>query len=261
LGAWRTDDEVGRALALVIQKDRSYLAAGNAAAALGRTRARNAATELKKALQRDSQREVIRISALTGLAALQDERQLPLILEMARPGLHQRVRSAALSRAADLARNLPPEQRRPVREAAEEMLRDPLYFARRGAIDALRRLGDASAIGALEAVIERDLEGAVRHETRVAIESLRSGATREEALKNLRDELDALRRSGDDLRSRLEKLEPAPKPSRQGVKVTPSTARAGARTAAVASRPAARGAKPAAAQSAPKAPAPAKKTK
>ena len=244
LGAWRADDEVGRALALVIQKDRSYLAAGNAAAALGRTRSRNAATELKKALQRDSQREVIRISALTGLAALQDERQLPLILDMARPGPHQRVRSAALSRAADLARNLPPEQRRPVREVAEETLRDPLYFARRGAIDALRRLGDAGAIGALEAAVERDVEGAVRHEARVAIESLRAGVTREEALKNLRDEVDALRQSSDELRSRLEKLEPAPKPSG---KVATATGRAGAR--------------PAATRPARKAPAPAKKRK
>jgi aminopeptidase N len=219
---------VGRALALVIQKDRSYLAAGSAAVALGRTRARNAATELKKALQRDSQREVIRISALAGLAAMQDERVLPLILEMTRPGLHQRVRSSALSRAADVARNLPPEQRRPVREVAEEMLRDPLYFVRRGAIDALRRLGDASATGALEATVQRDLEGAVRSEARVAIESLRAGVTREEALKNLREEIDALRRSGDALRSRLEKLEPAPKPSGKPRKV----AAAGSRSAA-----------------------------
>ena len=254
LGAWRADDEVGRALALVIQKDRSYLAAGNAAAALGRTRSRNAATELKKALQRDSQREVIRLSALAGLAALQDERQLPLILDMARPGPHQRVRSAALSRAADLARNLPPEQRRPVREVAEETLRDPLYFARRGAIDALRRLGDAGAIGALEAAVERDVEGAVRHEARVAIESLRAGATREEALKNLRDEVDALRRSGDELRSRLEKLEPAPKPSGKVAKVATATGRAGASTAP-------RAARPAATRAAHKAPAPAKKRK
>ena len=254
LGAWRADDEVGRALALVIQKDSSYLAAGNAAAALGRTRARNAATELKKALQRDSQREVIRISALTGLAALQDERQLPLILDMARPGAHQRVRSAALSRAADLARNLPPEQRRPVREVAEETLRDPLYFARRGAIDALRRLGDAGAIGALEAAVERDVEGAVRHEARVAIESLRAGATREEALKNLRDEVDALRQSGDELRSRLEKLEPALKPSGKVAKAAAATGRAGASTAAHAARPAA-------SRSDRKAPTPAKKRK
>jgi aminopeptidase N len=257
LGAWRGDDEVGRALALAIQKDRSYLAAGSAAAALGRTRARNAATELKKALQRDSQREVIRISALSGLAALQDERQLPLVLDMARPGPHQRVRSAALSCAAELARNLPPEQRRPVREVAEEMLRDPLYFVRRGAVGALRRLGDADAIGTLEALVRRDVEGAIRHEARVAIESLRAGVTREEALKNLRDEVDALRRAGDELRSRLEKLEPAPKPS--GPKPSARVAKLAA-TDGAGARAAKRGAGPPPARPARKTPAPAKKS-
>jgi aminopeptidase N len=229
LGAWRGDDEVGRALAAVIQKDRSYYAAGAAAASLGRIRARNAATELKKALQRESQRETIRISALTGLAALQDERQLPVILETARPGLHERVRSAALARAADLAVNLPAEQRRPVREAAEDALHDALYFVRRGAIESLRRLGDAGAIDALRALEERDVEGAVRHEARVAIEDLRAGRGREDALQNLRDEVEKLRKSGDEMKARLEKLEPAGKPNgRASAAAARSTVRAAA---------------------------------
>ena len=212
LGGWRGDDEIGRALAVVIQRDRSYYAVAAALAALGRTRARNAVAELKKALQRDSHREVIRISALAGLAALDDERQLPVILEMSRPGHHQRVRGAALERAADLAKSLPPEQRRPVREAAEATLRDPLYFARRGAVASLRRLGDAGAIGALQATVERDLEGAVRHGARLAIQELIAGRSREEALKNLREEIESLRQSSREMKSRLEKLEPARQP-------------------------------------------------
>jgi aminopeptidase N len=213
LGAWRGDDEVGRALAAVMQKDRSYYAIAGAAASLGSIRARNAPAELKKALQRDSQREVIRISALAGLAALEDERQLPVILEMSKPGHHQRVRGAALVRAADLAAGLAPEQRRPVREAAEEALRDPLYFVRRGAVDALRRLGDAGAVGALRATIERDVEGAVRHEARLAAEELIAGRSREEALKNLREEVESLRQSSQEMKARLEKLEPARTPT------------------------------------------------
>jgi aminopeptidase N len=212
LGGWRGDDEVGRALAAVIQKDRSYYAIAAAAAALGNTRARNAPSELRKALQRDSHREVIRISALAGLAALEDERQLPVMLEMSRPGYHERVRASALARAADLAAGLAPEHRRPVREAAEEALRDHLYFVRRGAVDALRRLGDATAVAALRATVEREVEGAVRHEARMAAEELIAGRTREEALKNLREEVESLRQSGQELKARLEKLEPAGKP-------------------------------------------------
>src|SRR5258708_18410608 len=88
--------EGGRAPATVIPKGRSHPAPARPAAALGRTRARNAATELKKALQRDSQREQIRQAALAGLAALKHDRQLPAILNAANPRLHHPLRSTPL---------------------------------------------------------------------------------------------------------------------------------------------------------------------
>jgi len=251
LGSWRGDDEVGRALAAVMQKDRSYYAVAAAATSLGSIRARNAPGELKKALQRDSHREVIRISALAGLAALQDERQLPVILDMSKPGPHQRVRAAALARAADLAAGLAPEQRRPVREAAEEALRDPLYFVRRGAVDALRRLGDASVVGALRAIVEREVEGAVRHEARVAAEELIAGRSREEALKNLREEIESLRQAGQEMKARLDQLEPARKPGARAAvarsrKLTTPTARPTRSASSVTPPPALKQARPAA---------------
>ena len=251
LGSWRGDDEVGRALAAVMQKDRSYYAVAAAATSLGSIRARNAPGELKKALQRDSHREVIRISALAGLAALQDERQLPVILDMSKPGPHQRVRAAALARAADLAAGLAPEQRRPVREAAEEALRDPLYFVRRGAVDALRRLGDASVVGALRAIVEREVEGAVRHEARVAAEELIAGRSREDALKNLREEIESLRQAGQEMKARLDQLEPARRPGARAPvarsrKLTTPTARPTRSASSVTPPPALKQARPAA---------------
>jgi aminopeptidase N len=214
LGSWRGDEEVGRALGATLAKDRSYLVASAAAEALGHTRARNAATELKRALQRDSFRDVIRRGAIAGLAALEDERQLPLILDMAKPTVPQRIRQMALETAAGVAAKLNPEHRRSVREAAEDALHDPMYFARRGAIEALSRLGEASGIAPLEQLIDRDAEGVIRKEARVAVENLRTGRTREEELGRLRSEIDDLRQAGDRLRQRLEKLEPARRPGR-----------------------------------------------
>jgi len=101
------------------------------------------------------------------------------------------------------------EQREEVRRATELSLLDPLYFVRRGAIKALEDLGDASAIPALRVTIDRDIEGAVRYESRVAIDSLRRGLSEEKALGQLRDEVEELRKSNRELRDRVDRIDPA----------------------------------------------------
>jgi HEAT repeat protein len=133
---------------------------------------------------------------------------------MSKPGPHARVRGHALAEAGKLARVLPTESRQPVREAAETALHDDMYFVRLGAIRSLQRLGDPGAIAPLRDAVARDVEGAVRLEARVAIEKLRSGDDHESALKQLREEVEALGRRETELRDRIGRLEPAPKASR-----------------------------------------------
>jgi len=202
------DEAVAAALLKTLRSDRSYTAAGAAAAALGRIGAVKAVPDLIKAADRASHRGLVASGALRGLAALHDPQHLDAILERALPGREQRVRAVALVAAAALARSTGREQREEVRRAAERSLRDPLYFVRRGAIKALEDLGDTAAIPALRATIERDVEGAVRYEARVAIDGLRRGVSEERALGGLRDEVEELRKSNRDLRDRVEGLEP-----------------------------------------------------
>jgi aminopeptidase N len=207
LGEWRGDEEVGAALERTLKRDRSYYAAGAAAASLGRIRTAGAAKAMRAALQAPSHRNVIPIQALSGLASLRDPAQLPVILGEARPGRTARLRAAALMNAARLARELPPEDRTAVREAAEEALRDPLYFVRRGAVAALETLGDMRSLPALRGVAESDVEGAVRYGARVAVNAISRGRGREDELENLREEIEKLRRSDLELKERLEKIE------------------------------------------------------
>ena len=103
------------------------------------------------------------------------------------------------------------EQREEVRRIAELSLRDPLYFVRRGALRSLELLGDTEAIPALQVAIERDVEGAVRYEARLAIDRLRRDTTREQELGAVRNDIDELRRANKDLRDRLARLEGAGK--------------------------------------------------
>jgi aminopeptidase N len=207
LGSFHGDDGVEAALARAVERDRSYAVAGAAAASLGSIGARGSVPVLLKALDRASHRGVIAQGALRGLAALRSAEHLPAILLRSRPGVDARVRSAALVAAARLARSLGHEQRDEVRRVAEQGLLDPLYFVRRGAIRGLEVLGDTEAIPALRATIERDVEGAVRYEARVAVHALREGTSREEELGVVRGELDELRRANRELRDRVDRLE------------------------------------------------------
>ena len=211
LGRFQGDEAVVAPLLKTLNRDRSYTAAGAAAAALGRAGATRTLPDLLKAAQRPSHREVVAAGALRGLAALRDPAQLGAILEHARPGREQRVRAVALGAAATLARATGPEQRDEVRRTAERSLRDPLYFVRRGAIRALEDLGDAAAIPALRAAIDRDVEGAVRYESRVAIDGIRRGLTDAKEMGQLRDDVEELRRANRELRERLDRLNPEPR--------------------------------------------------
>jgi aminopeptidase N len=209
LGGFHGDDAVAGALTRTLTRDRSYTAAGAAAHALGRIGAGQALPDLLKATGRPSHRGIVAAGALRGLAALRDGDQLGAILARAEPGGEQRVRAVALVAAATLARSTGREQREVVRRAAERSLRDPLYFVRRGAISALAELGDVEAIPALRATVERDVEGAVRYEARVAIDSLGRGAAADEAMGAVREELDELRRANRDLRDRVDRIDSA----------------------------------------------------
>ena len=214
LGSFAGDEEVAPPLLRTLARDRSYTAASAAASSLGRVGARSAVPALEKALDRPSHRNAIATGALRGLAALRDPGLLDTILAQARPGRDQRVRAEALVSAARLARATGREQREEVRRVAEQNLRDPLYFVRRGALRSLQELGDQEAIPALQATIDRDVEGAVRYEARVAVDALRRGTTREQEISAVRDELEELRRANRDLREKVAKIEGALQKSR-----------------------------------------------
>lgn len=71
----------------------------------------------------------------------------------------------------------------------------------------LEDLRNTKAIGDLERVAQRDLDGRVQRRAREAARSLREGADKGEEVKKLREELDDLQKVNRELRDRLDRLE------------------------------------------------------
>jgi aminopeptidase N len=207
LGGFRGDEAVTAALLRTLARDRSYTAAGAAAGSLGRIGASSAAPALERAADRSSHRAAVAAGALRGMAALNNPALLDAVLTRARPGRPPRLRAAALVAAARLARGTGREQREEVRRVAEQSLRDPLYFVRRGACVCLETLGDLEAIPALQATVDRDVEGAVRYEARVAIDGLRRGVPRDREVSAVQDDLEELRKANRELRDKVAAIE------------------------------------------------------
>ena len=102
---------------------------------------------------------------------------------------------------------------RDVRERLELLLADPDFRVQAAAIEALNTVGDPAAIGALQRLADRELDGRLRRRGREVMRDLGEGAPLAEDVRRLRDEIGELRAVAAGLRDRVELLEAAGKPA------------------------------------------------
>ncbi len=197
LGNFRTS-EAAEAIKPHALRDDSYLVEGEAARALGRTRQAAAFDVLVDLLERPSWFDVVRAGAISGLAALRDDRATPHLSARVRYGHPPRARRAAVLALPKLSTD------RKTRETIEELLDDGDPLFRIDVVRALGDLGDPKARPALRERLETDLDARVRRRIHEVIRDL---AEPKRGGEQVRDELDKLQTEHAELKSRLVKLE------------------------------------------------------
>jgi aminopeptidase N len=208
LGFFRNDHHAAAALSAVVTGgDPSYFVEAEAALALGRTRTPEAAGVLRLALERDSHLDVIRQYAYRGLAEARDESAISVLLDGASYGKLSQGRRAAIMALADLVLGRQDRESRAVREKIEELLEDKDFRVQMTAVEALAVLGDTRSIPPLRRAVERELDGRLKRRGREVIRDLADGRGRDEAVRDLRDDVDKLRGDLFAMRDRLTKLE------------------------------------------------------
>jgi aminopeptidase N len=161
--------------------------------------------DIRKLLSRDSQNQVIRNAALSALARLEPNMALPAILDYTRPDAPRMSRGAAVN-ALGVAGQWSPEkaaQRKPLIDLLDD--RNP--FIRRGAADALGTLGDPEAIPALEAFALGTKDELEAKTARDNAAKLRDRNTPPNALKQLQEQLDAMKKDIGTLQEDKKKLQ------------------------------------------------------
>ena len=180
-------------------KDESYLVEAEAARALGKTKQPSAFDTLLDVLDRPSWADVVRVGAIDGLAALRDDRGAPHVLARTRYGQPTRARRAAILALPKLVSD------RKAREALEDLLEDADPHLRIDVVRALVDMGDTKSRTALRARLEMDLDARVRRRIREALRDIGEGGKR--SVDQLRDELEKLQNEHRELRTRLSVME------------------------------------------------------
>jgi len=213
LGDFVHDAAASAALAQIVSKgDASYFVEAEACLALGRTRAQRTGELLRQAATRESFTDVVRQHAYRGLAEARDDSAVGLLAEGIRWGHPTQGRRAAASALAQLMRGRRDREARDVRERIELLLVDADFRVQAAAIEALNVIADPGAIGALQRMIDRELDGRLRRRGKEVIRNLGENAPLSEDVRRLRDEVGELRNLVGGLRERVELLEAGNQP-------------------------------------------------
>ncbi len=202
LGEFRDEDVAKMLIGVLDEGDPSYFVEAEAARSLGKTRSTKAFDVLKKNLRKESFNEVIRVGVFDGYAELKDPQAIPIIIEWTRYGKPHAAREAATKALGKLGEGKPE-----VTDHLVHLLDDPWFRVRLESCVALGELLDAKASGALERLVERELDGRVKRRAREAIQKIQAGREASDEFRKLRDDVDKLREENRQLKERLEKIE------------------------------------------------------
>ncbi|MGK7907340.1 MAG: M1 family aminopeptidase [Synechococcus sp.] len=213
LTKFKTRSCFDRLLKVLEQGDASYLVEAAAARAIGTIAAKavdgeveesEAISTLQSVLEtKAGWNEVVRSGAIGGLSEMKEsEAALDLILGHTKLGVPQPLRLASIRALGAYASE---RENAKVLERLRELSRETFFLTEVATVNALGQLNTTKAIPVLQQLESSD--GRVERMVSEAIARVQKKAGSDSSIKELRDELETLKKKNQDLVSRLEQLE------------------------------------------------------
>ncbi|MEA5542260.1 M1 family metallopeptidase [Limnoraphis robusta Tam1] len=208
-----------QALKSIVEKgDVSYSVEASAITAIGEMVAGNpdeALTEengiklLELVLQeRMGWNEVLRSAAISGLSRMKtSEPALNLILSYSVPTVPQALRLAAIRALGSISTGQNNINLERILQRLEELSKEEFFLTQVAVVVALEQMETPKAIAVLNDLADQTLDGRVRRKAEEAVQKVQKNIGSDKAVKQLREELDKVKRDNQELRSRLESLE------------------------------------------------------
>ncbi|MGB3208577.1 MAG: M1 family metallopeptidase [Crinalium sp.] len=152
--------------------------------------------------------EVVRTGAIAGLSQLKtSDLALTTILEYTAPGIPQSLRLSAIRALGSISTGQTPNNVEWILEQLEEFSKESFFLTQVSVAIALGQMETIKAIGILQSLADQTPDGRVRRMAEEAISTVQKKAGSDQAVKQMREELDLLKKENQELRSRLENLE------------------------------------------------------
>ncbi len=152
--------------------------------------------------------EVLRCGAISGLSKMKtSETALNLILKYTVPGVAQPLRLNAIRVLGTISTAQSPVNLERILQRLTELSRETFFLTQVSVVAALSQMQTAGAIAILQSLADQTPDGRVRRRAEEAVQKVQKNIGGDKAVKQLRDEMDKMKKENQELRSRLENLE------------------------------------------------------
>ncbi|MEY2833192.1 MAG: hypothetical protein RLZZ574_2451 [Cyanobacteriota bacterium] len=198
------------------QGDSSYYTEAAAARSLGcmvsgnlKAKQPEAIALLKKILeQRAGWNEVVRSGVIAGLSKMKTSaKAVDIMIEYTKPGTPQALRLNSIRCLGTISTGQTPEKLGEILEQLEAIARESFFLTQVAVVGALEQMQTAQAITILNDLAAQTPDGRVRRRAEEAVAKVQKNLGAEQAVKEIRQEVDRLKQTNQVLASRLAKLE------------------------------------------------------
>ena len=152
--------------------------------------------------------EVVRAGAIAGLSQMKtSEAALNLIMEYTKLGVPQALRLSAIRALGTISTGQTPVNLERILERLTELSREIFFLTQVAVATALGQMETPKAISILSSLAEQTPDGRVRRIAEEAVQRVQKNSGADQAVKQLREEVDQLKKTNQELKSRLESLE------------------------------------------------------
>jgi aminopeptidase N len=216
LGKIKTPETYAAVKQLVETGDESYYVEAAACRALGgmttaslKDKQAEVITLLTAVLNtRAGWNEIVRAGAIGGLSKMTDsETALNTVLEYVKPGVPQPLRLTSIRALGAISNGQSEANLTVIAEKLSELARETFFLTQVSVVNALSQMETVKAIGVLQGLASQSPDGRVKRMADEGVQKVQKKIGTDGAVKQLREELEEVKKTNQELKGRLENLE------------------------------------------------------